>query len=82
MPAHVARQIYAGGGEDNMMQQAAAYAPGATQELAKTGKYVAPGKRETVLRQKGGRTWEDPSLLDWDPSELGRSRYDGKATDG
>lgn len=26
-------------------------------------------KRETVIRKGNGKTWEDPTLLDWDPSE-------------
>lgn len=26
------------------------------------------GKQKTVVRQGGGKTWEDPSLLEWDPS--------------
>lgn len=25
------------------------------------------GKQKTVMRHGGGKTWEDPSLLDWDP---------------
>lgn len=29
-----------------------------------------PGKRETVIRKGNGKTWEDPTLVDWDPSEL------------
>jgi hypothetical protein len=27
------------------------------------------GKRDTVLRKGGGKVWEDPTLIDWDPSE-------------
>jgi hypothetical protein len=27
-------------------------------------------QRDTVIRTAGGRTWEDPTLVDWDPSEL------------
>lgn len=26
-------------------------------------------RRDTVIRTAGGRKWEDPTLLDWDPSE-------------
>ena len=29
-----------------------------------------PGKRETVIRKGNGKTWEDPTLIDWDPSEF------------
>lgn len=29
-------------------------------------------KRKTVLRAAGGETWEDPTLLDWDPSRYRR----------
>lgn len=27
------------------------------------------GKRETVIRKAGGKTWEDKTLLEWDPCE-------------
>lgn len=26
-------------------------------------------RRDTVVRQAGGRKWEDATLMDWDPSE-------------
>ncbi|ORY35683.1 hypothetical protein BCR39DRAFT_511482 [Naematelia encephala] len=52
----------------DLMNQSSVYEPGATHELAKQGKYRAPpGKRETVIRKGSGKTWEDPTLLDWDP---------------
>lgn len=38
--------------------------------MARTGKHRPPGKRETVVRKGNGKTWEDPTLLDWDPSEF------------
>jgi hypothetical protein len=39
----------------------------------KEGKYKPPpGKRQTVVRKGGGKTWEDTSLLEWDPSKSGR----------
>jgi hypothetical protein len=28
---------------------------------------TADGKRKTVVREGGGKSWEDPSLLEWDP---------------
>ncbi|EAT76715.1 hypothetical protein HBI56_226690 [Parastagonospora nodorum] len=28
---------------------------------------TADGKRKTVVREGGGKTWEDPTLLEWDP---------------
>lgn len=27
-------------------------------------------KRKTVIRKGGGQTWEDPSLLEWDPTQF------------
>lgn len=30
----------------------------------------ADGKQKTVLRRGGGQTWEDPSLLGWDPAHF------------
>lgn len=35
----------------------------------KPTKKAAQGKRETVIRSKGGRVWEDQTLLEWDPCE-------------
>ena len=35
----------------------------------KPAKKAAQGKRETVIRSKGGRVWEDQTLLEWDPCE-------------
>jgi hypothetical protein len=37
----------------------------------KPAKKAAQGKRDTVIRSKGGRVWEDQTLLEWDPSEYG-----------
>ena len=28
------------------------------------------GKQKTVVRSGGGQTWQDPSLLDWDPAHF------------
>jgi len=66
LPPSVTRQIF----DTDLIQQSSAYLPGAAQELARTGKHRPPGKRETVLRKGNGKTWEDPTLLDWDPSEF------------
>ena len=30
----------------------------------------ADGKQKTVVRQGGGQTWQDPSLLEWDPAHF------------
>jgi len=65
LPPSVTRQIF----DTDLIQQSSAYLPGAAQELARTGKHRLPGKRETVVRKGNGKTWEDPTLLDWDPSE-------------
>lgn len=31
---------------------------------------TADGKKQTVVRKGGGQTWEDPSLLEWDPTQF------------
>ena len=60
--------------DTDYIAQQSAYLPGVVNELVRTGKYKAPvGKRETVIRKAGGKVWEDTTLLDWDPSESGRS---------
>lgn len=43
----------------------------------KPTKKAAQGKRETVIRSKGGRVWEDQTLLEWDPCECRTSIYSG-----
>ena len=30
----------------------------------------ADGKQKTVIRSGGGKTWQDPSLLEWDPAHF------------
>lgn len=56
--------------DHDLLQQGSVYLPGAAQELQRSGKIKpGPGKRETVIRKGNGKTWEDPTLLDWDPSE-------------
>ncbi|GFZ50780.1 LOW QUALITY PROTEIN: Uncharacterized RNA-binding protein [Saitozyma sp. JCM 24511] len=54
--------------DTDLIAQSSIYDPGATQPVVKEGKGKPPqGKRETVIRHGKGRTWEDPTLLDWDP---------------
>jgi hypothetical protein len=56
--------------DTDLIAQQSAYLPGAVNELVRTGKYkAAVGKRDTVVRKGSGKTWEDTTLLDWDPSE-------------
>lgn len=59
-----------------MFEQASAYVPGAAivQRGASgtTGGHLAArgggrGKKTTVVRRGGGKTWEDTTLLEWDP---------------
>lgn len=49
-----------------MLEQASAYVPGAAvvQRGGRSGKI---GKKTTVIRKGGGKTWEDTTLLEWDP---------------
>lgn len=59
--------------DQDLLAQSSVYLPGATEKLVKEGKYKPPpGKRQTVVRKGGGKTWEDTSLLDWDPSKSAR----------
>ncbi|KAK8854614.1 hypothetical protein IAR55_003353 [Kwoniella newhampshirensis] len=58
----------------NLLQQSSIYTPEGAAEVAKTAaahpkaqKAGVPGKRETVIRKGNGKTWEDPTLLEWDP---------------
>jgi hypothetical protein len=59
-----------------MYEQASAYVPGAAivqrGASGSTGGHLAArgggrGKKTTVVRRGGGQTWEDPTLLEWDP---------------
>lgn len=60
--------------DQDLLAQSSVYLPGATEKLVKEGKYKPPpGKRQTVVRKGGGKTWEDTSLLDWDPSKCSKS---------
>jgi hypothetical protein len=61
--------------DQDLLAQSSVYLPGATEKLVKEGKYKPPpGKRQTVVRKGGGKTWEDTSLLEWDPSKSGQAR--------
>ena len=42
------------------------------------GKIPKGGKRKTVLRSDGRQTYEDQTLLEWDPCELCCRRWVGK----
>jgi hypothetical protein len=64
--------------DQDLLAQSSVYLPGATEKLVKEGKYKPPpGKRQTVVRKGGGKTWEDTSLLEWDPSKLGQAVMSG-----
>lgn len=65
--------------DGDLLQQQSVYLPGGLEKMPKdTKRASAPGggegrgqnRRETVVRKAGGKTWEDPTLLDWDPSEF------------
>jgi hypothetical protein len=59
--------------------QAAMYEPtpavlDANGEIVQPKAKKAPtGRRATVIRKGGGKTWEDTTLIDWDPSVLSLS---------
>ena len=52
-----------------ILAQQSAYVPGAMQDKrgGAGGKLAKGGKRVTVLRKGGGKTWEDQTLLEWNP---------------
>ncbi|RSH88488.1 uncharacterized protein EHS24_001033 [Apiotrichum porosum] len=57
-----------------LLKQTAVYVPGGgdRDKMSKsTGKQKSappkPPARETVIRKAAGKTWEDPTLLEWDP---------------
>ncbi|TKA77150.1 hypothetical protein B0A55_04104 [Friedmanniomyces simplex] len=45
-------------------------APDSAAEAAKPAKPSDPDKKVTVVRKGGGQTWEDASLLEWDPTQF------------
>jgi hypothetical protein len=64
--------------DGELLQQQGVYLPGGgektSKEVKKTQNQVQEGRgagtRDTVIRKGNGKTWEDPTLLDWDPSEF------------
>jgi hypothetical protein len=67
-----AQAIGAGAGSD-LLASSNIYDPNAP---AKPVKDKAPtGKRETVVRKGNGKMWEDPTLIDWDPSMSAKGIY-------
>ncbi len=59
-----------GAKKDNPNMTALGVRPSAGQENAETRAKVDDGKRKTVVRKGGGETWEDDTLLEWDPSKF------------
>ncbi|KIY71483.1 RNA-binding domain-containing protein [Cylindrobasidium torrendii FP15055 ss-10] len=53
-----------------IVAQQSVYVPGAMIDKrgGAGGKIAKGGKRTTVLRKGGGKTWEDQTLLEWNPS--------------
>ncbi|KAN0126842.1 hypothetical protein V8E52_000482 [Russula decolorans] len=53
-----------------ILAQQSVYVPGAMidKKGGSGGKLAKGGKRTTVLRKGGGKTWEDQTLLEWNPS--------------
>lgn len=54
-----------------ILAQQSVYVPGAMIDKrgGAGGKVAKGGKRTTVIRKGGGKTWEDQTLLEWDSSE-------------
>lgn len=61
--------------DHDLLAQGSVYLPGPAgdaQRAAAAGvgkNKPVQGKRATVIRKGLGKTWEDPTLIDWDPSE-------------
>lgn len=55
-----------------ILAQQSVYVPGAMidKKGGSGGKLAKGGKRTTVLRKGGGKTWEDQTLLEWNPCRL------------
>jgi hypothetical protein len=55
-----------------ILAQQSVYVPGAMidKKGGSGGKLAKGGKRTTVLRKGGGKTWEDQTLLEWNPCKL------------
>ncbi|CAD6576258.1 MAG: hypothetical protein ASARMPRED_007668 [Alectoria sarmentosa] len=60
------RQDVAGTSMSNLAMSSAANADTGVANVV-TG---ADGKQKTVVRSGGGQTWQDPSLLEWDPAHF------------
>jgi len=54
-----------------ILAQQSVYVPGAMIDKrgGSGGKVPKGGKRVTVIRKGGGKTWEDQTLLEWNPCE-------------
>ena len=54
-----------------ILAQQSVYVPGAMIDKrgGSGGKVPRGGKRVTVIRKGGGKTWEDQTLLEWNPCE-------------
>lgn len=54
-----------------LLSQQSVYVPGAAIDKrgGAGGRLAKGGKRTTVLRKGGGKTWEDQTLLDWNPCQ-------------
>jgi hypothetical protein len=55
-----------------ILAQQSVYVPGAMidKKGGSGGKLAKGGKRTTVLRKGGGKTWEDQTLLEWNPCKF------------
>ena len=60
-----------------ILAQQSVYVPGAMidKKGGSGGKLAKGGKRTTVLRKGGGKTWEDQTLLEWNPCTAFLSLY-------
>lgn len=54
----------------NVAEQSSIYTPGVGGKSGYQPSATGTGKgRRTVMRKAGGTLWEDPSLMEWDPSK-------------
>lgn len=55
----------------NVAEQSSIYTPGVGGKSGYQPTTAGTGKgRRTVMRKAGGTLWEDPSLMEWDPSKF------------
>src|SRR3984885_10783411 len=70
-PSYTPAQVPANAYEYDVgiLAQQSVYVPGAMidKKGGSGGKLAEGGKRTTVLRKGGGKTWEDQTLLEWNP---------------